>query len=274
MATSGFGSSIWGGGAPVPSGSVGVLLSSMIERSYRIAGITKWVGTSKAQDWIDEAIAELNAMVGGLNCNRLNIFTVRIDSFPITSGQKIFTIGNGADFDMPRPQKIEQGVIILGNPNTPGVVRMPPMYQMNDGEWSYISLQDIPNGVPLSFYYDGSYDTATGFSLIYLWTQTTNSYWVEWYTWQSLQKFQTKSDVFALPDGYEDAFVYLLAERLAGLNPHMAKMAPNSYVQARRGLKAIQKLNAPAPKLFVNDAGNVGQAGRGLHWDYRIGSTR
>lgn len=266
----------FGGSAGSSVGAVGVPLLSILKRAYRIAGITKLVGTTLQDDWFTEAVDEMNAMVGGLNCNRLNIFTIAINSFPCGNSQKAFTIGPGATFDMARPQSIQTGVIVMGNPATAGVVRMPPMYQMNDEEWSLISLQDVPNGVPLSFYYDGNYDPATGWGTVYLWTQTAQSYYVELYTWQAVPTFATKDDIFAMPPGYEDHFVYAMARRLAALNPHQANMTDDARRIAREALKAIQKLNAPVPKLFRNDAANVGNTGRGAggRWDYRIGSTR
>lgn len=253
---------------------VGVALSTLIGRAYRIAGITKWVGTTPQADWGLEAMAECNAMIGGANTSRLNIFTTRIDAFPITSGKKSFTIGVGANFNMPRPQQIVTGVIILAAAGATAPVRMPPMYKFNDEEWANISLQDVPNGIPLGFYYDGGFDPATGWGLVSLWTQTNKSYQVEWYTWQSLPKFATVADLVALPDGGEDWLVYNLAERLAALNPHQSKMDPRSYEIARETRAAWQHANATQPKCVVNDAAGVGTHGGGGRWDYRVGFSR
>lgn len=288
MAFGGGGGSVFGGGGGAGgTGTVGVPLSTIVGRAYRIAGITKWVGTTPQDDWFTEGIAEMNAMTGGFNLSRLYIFTIAINAFNISGGIKIFHVGSGATpqvvngvqygaFDMPRPQRISDGVIGLGPVGANDLVRMPPMYQMNDAEWARVSLQDIPNGVPLSFYYDGSYDPQTGFGLIYLWTQTTNSYSVEWYSWLSIPKFVSKDDQVALPDGYEDLLVYCLAERLAALNPHQQNMLPAAYDIARRARVALQNYNAPQPKPLVNDAAGVGRssANGGAHWDYRIGAMR
>ncbi len=283
-----FGSGVFGGGGGSGGGgSVGVPLASIVQRAYRIAGITKWVGTTPQDDWFTEAIAELNAFIGTLNLNRLNIFTVAVTNTPLSSGIKAYLVGSGATpqtiagvdygaFDMPRPQRIENGVVLLGPADNQNVVRMPPMYQMNDAEWALISLQNVRNGIPLSFYYDGSYDPETGFGIIYLWPQTDNNYSVDWFTWQSVPKFISKDDTVALPDGYEDVFVYCLAERLANLNPHQSKMLPESRLQAARCRAALQKYNAPIPKPFENDAANVGNTspGQSGHWDYRVGFSR
>lgn len=260
-------------GAGGESAAVGVALLSMLKRSYRIAGISKTVGSTLQDDWFSEGVEELNAMVGGMNCDRLNIFTIRIDTLPLIVDQKVYTVGSGADFDMPRPQKIINGVIYLGDPDVSGTVSMPPMYQMNDEEWALIPLQDVSNGIPLSFYYDRSYATDTGYARIYLWPQTTESYYVKWYTWQAVPTFSSKDDIFSLPDGYEDHFVYALARRLAALNPHQSRMTTEALKLALEAKAAFRKLNAPIPKLFVNDAANVGSSRSG-YFDYRIGINR
>jgi hypothetical protein len=265
-----FGSSVFGGPSVGGSaGAVGTLLSELVMPAYRIAGITKRARIGPSEDMYAEAIPELNRMIGGWNCARPNIFTIRIDNFALVSGQKVYTIGDGADFDMPRPQAIQQGVIILSSTDTGGAVRMPPMYQMDVNEWAAIALQNISNGIPLGFYYDSSYDTETGYGRIYLWPQTSLAYMVEWYTWRSIPTFETEGDQVALPPGYQDAIVYNLAARLAALNPEMAKMAPESYAIGRRALAAIQSKNGITPKM-VSDYPSKG----GAHYDYRIGLVR
>lgn len=263
----GFGGGVWGG----PGGgatTIGVPVGTLILPAYRIAGITKRAMITPSPDMFAEAIPELSRMLGTWNCARPKIFTIAINDFPISGGQKVFTIGPGADFDMARPQSIQDGVIVLSTTLT-NAVRMPPMQQMDDKQWAQVSLQDVPNGVPLAFYYDGSFDPSTGWANIYLWPQTLTAYRVEWYTWQALTTFATKDDVVALPPGYESAIVFQLAARLAALNPNMANMAPRSYDIARDALAAIEHKNATSADMTSDYPG----VRRG-HYDYRIGSVR
>lgn len=268
-----FGGGVFGGSGGVGGASVGVPLSEIIMPAYRIAGITMKARIRPNADMFAEAVPELNRFIGGLNTSRLNIFTVAINEFQLTTA-KVFTIGPGADFDMARPQRILQGVVVIpGTGATP--VRLPPMYQMDDEEWSWVSLQDVPNAVPLAFYYDGSYDTSTGYGSIYLWPQASAQYQVEWYTWQALPTFATQDDIVSLPPGAEDMLVYNLAKRLAALNPRESKMDPMSYAIARDTLAAWQSYNAPQPKVIVNDAASCSDPrGAGGHFDWRTGIIR
>lgn len=259
--------------------SVGVAISTLIMPAYRIAGLTSRAMIEPNADMYAEAIPEYNRMTGQWNCDRPKIFTIAVNAFSLATN-KAFLVGPGAApaviggvsygaFDMPRPQSIENGVIGLGAAGSNGLVRMPPMQALDDQAWAQVSLQDVPGAVPLAYYYDGSYNTATGYSAIYLWPQALSGYSVEWYTWLALTTVSAKTDLVALPPGYESAIVFNLAARLAALNPHEAKMDPASYEMARTSLAAIEHKNAVTPNM-TSDYPSSG----GLHWDYRIGSMR
>jgi len=244
-----FGSGLWGGSGTGASANVGIPLSDLILPAYRIAGITLLPGVIPNIDKINEAIPALNRMVGSWNCSRPNIFTIRIDTLPCIAGKLNYTVGPGADFDMPRPQAIQNGVVVLPD----GIRVQPPMYQMDDSEWAQVALQTINNSIPLSFYYDGSYDTTTGYGLVYLWPQSGAGNSIDWYTWQAIPTFQASTDQVALPPGYEEAITYGLAVRLVDLNPHLCQLdgAQRQEVraQARRALAAINSLNSEPPKI-------------------------
>lgn len=262
---------------------VGVAISTLILPAYRVAGITQRAMIEPSTDMYDEAIPEFNRMIGQWNCERPKIFTIAINAFNL-GAQKIYFVGSGATpgtvtiggqvwsagaFDMQRPQEIQNGIIGLGPAGANALVRMPPMQQLDDQAWAKIALQDIPGAVPLAFYYDGSYDTTTGFGLIYLWPQSASGYSVEWYVWNLLDTVALKTDLVALPPGYESAIVYNLAVRLAALNPNEANISPDSKELARVSLAAIERKNAVTPNM-TTDYPSRG----GLHYDYRIGMMR
>jgi len=281
MSSGTFGGVLWGGGGSTNPVTVGAPVSTLIMPAYRIAGISQRAMTVPSQDMFDEALPELNRMTGSWNCERPKIFTISISPlFPLDSGTKIFNVGSGAvptvvngvqygAFDMPRPQAIQNGVIAITTANP--IVRLDPMYQMNDQEWAMIALQDIPNAIPQAFYYDGSYDPTTGWGLIYLYPQTTGGYSVEWYTWQAVPTFSSKDDSVALPPGYEEAIVFNLAKRLAALNPNMQNMQPRSYEIAQQSLAAIEHKNLPQP-IMKSDFPGTGSRGAG-HFNWLSGEV-
>lgn len=263
-----FGSGLFGSpGSTGGSATVGVLFSELGMAAYRIAGITKWARVGPSTDMWDECIPAFNRMVGSWNCDRPKIFTVRLDTLPLIAGQMIYTVGDGADFDMPRPQAIQNGVVVLQN----GVRVVPPMTALADEGWARISVQTIPSSIPQAYYYDGSFDASTGWSRIYLWPQAVASLEVDWYTWQALPVVASQDDTVALPPGYEEAITYNLAVRLASLNPLMANMPQESRVLARKALAAIESLNSKPPAMSTDFPAKRGGAGTFFWFD---GSVR
>lgn len=251
---------LWGGagiGSGSGGGAVGVAFSEIAMAAYRIAGITKWARIGPSQDMYDECIPAYNRMVGSWNCERPKCFTIRVDTLPIPT-QKACTVGVGADFDMPRPQGIQNGVVVLE-----GGTRCAPMAQLTDEQWAHIRVQDIPASIPQSFYFDGSYDDQ-GWSRIYLFPQASGGLQVDWYTWQALPSVTSKDDQVALPPGYEEAITYNLAVRLASLNPLIGNMSEDSRRLARKALAVLEAHNS-APPTMTSDYPR-GKGGSRFNW--------
>lgn len=257
-----FGASLWGaGGTGSTAATVGVPLSSLILPAYRIAGITKRAMIVPSQDMYDEAIPELNRMLASWNCDGHKIFTTSIATYPLTTGQKAYTIGPGGDFNADRPLFIKGATVLL--PTSP-VIRW-PMDILDDDEWRSVEIQDISGAPPYELYYDGGLDT-NGRGTISIRFQPPDGYTLELYTWQRLQaNFSSSSDIAIFPDGYEAAIVDNLGLRLAKLNPHMAALGPTAVDDARRSLNAIMTLNQRSPKM-ATEPGLCREYGHGRGW--------
>lgn len=253
-----FGGSIFGGGGSGGSGPAGTVpASKLFYAAMRKAGITLAPGRTPSLDQFQDALDECNRMIGGWNCERPKIYTVRIDELALTTAKE-YTIGidpagqSIADFNVPRPQEIIKANILF--PTTPVVRREMQIFE--DDEWAAIVLQDIPSGVPLALFNDGAYP----FSTISIWPQATAGYILELYTWESLPKFATTSDAVTLPDGYEDCIVLNLACRLFS---HFQKGEPSPRLQrdAARALAAIAAKNTPPSPKISADAPGKGRRG-------------
>jgi len=190
-----------------------------------------------------DAIDELNRLIGSLNCDRLNIYSISSYQFPLT-GQKSYTIGQSpdpfqtVDFAAPRPQKIERANIVSNQ--TPAVRY--PLAIATDLQWARIRVQDQPNSIPTVLYNDRGYPLST----LYLWGQPIAGYLLELFTWLLVPGFQAITDVVLLPPGYEDALTLNLAVRLA---PHFQRDAvpPDVREDARKSLMRLESINAPRP---------------------------
>lgn len=233
-----------GGGGGTGAASVGVPFSEIGMAAYRIAGITKWARIGPSRDMWDECIPAYNRMVGSWNCDRPKIFTIRLDTLPLPQ-QKVCTVGPGADFDMPRPAAIQNGVVVLAD----GTRLQPPMAQGKAEEWAMLSMQDVPNTHPRVFYYDDSLDPSTGYGRIYLYPQAQGGLQVDWYTWQQLPTVTAETDQVAYPPEYEEAITHCLAERLAALNPLIANMPETSRRIGRKALATLEAKNTRPPAL-------------------------
>jgi hypothetical protein len=242
-----FGSGVFGGpGGDGTGGSAGVPLSSLLQPMLRMAGITVLPGTTPNVDQYGELVPMVNRLLGSWNCDGHKIFTTSIsDPFPLTSGQKIYTIGPGGDFDTDRPMYVKGATVLFPT----GPVLRRELRILDDEEWRAIAIQDIVGAPPYELYYDGGFDE-NGLASIYLRFQPPDGYSLELYTWQRLQtSFTSAADIAIFPPGYERAIVLNGALEVAALYPLEAKIAPIVPGLAAQALRDLMVLNMRCPKI-------------------------
>jgi hypothetical protein len=233
-----FNSAVFGGA--VPPGAVIQVGQGLLYPALRKAAITLGPQRTPSPAQFQDAIDELNRLIGSLNCDRLFIYGLDILTFPLQAGKKTYTIGQDptgtliADWDAPRPQAITYATVIVG------ALRY-PVNVMTPQEWASIAQQDIGTSIPQALYNDKAYPLSN----ISIWGQAFASSTIELYTWHSVPKCSALTDAVLLPDGYEDALVLNLACRLA---PHFQReVHPDVRQQARESLMRVLSLNAPQP---------------------------
>ena len=239
-----------------------VLASVYITEALRMAGITMLPSTVPGTDRTSEGLIVLNRMLNGWNANADLIYTVDINLFPLTAGQKTYTIGTGGDFDMARPTFIKDANILF--PTSPVVRR--PVDLLSDDEWAAVAIQDISGAPPFQLYYDGGYDS-NSLGNIYLRFQPPTGYSLELYTPHQLDdNMLSASTAIVVPDGYREAISLNLAVALADMYPHFAKMNPNVYTRAALAKRRIMTLNMENPRIGCDPAlqGNTGANGSAL----------
>jgi hypothetical protein len=243
-----FGNQVFGGGGTGSAGGdAGVPLGTgIIDPMLRIAGITTLPGTIPNVDQRGEIIPMVNRLLGSWNCDGHKVYSTAISApFPLTDGQKIYTIGPGGDIDMARPLFIKGANVLF--PTTPVLRR--PLAILDDDEWQMVAIQDITGAPPFELYYDGGFNES-GLANIYLRFQPTAGYSLELYTWQALQTgFTTASDVAIFPPGYERALILNGALEVAEMNPLEAHISPTVAGRAALALQTLMVLNMSAPRI-------------------------
>ena len=242
-----FNASLFGGAGQ--SGTVITVGQGLLYPALRKAAITLAPGRTPSVAQFQDAIDELNRLVGSLNNDRLNIYSVARYEFPLTS-KKISTMGQDPagvlipDFDGPWPIAIDRANVIY---STPEIRR--PLAILTDLQWARIRVQDLPNNIPYALYNDRAYPLAN----IYLYPQPVPGYILELYIWQLVPRFLTLEDAVVLPPGYEDALTLNLAVRLVTHFPDNRdvprQVDPNLYKQAQDSLMRLESINAPRPTL-------------------------
>lgn len=243
----------FGGGAGAPAGTTRVD-RGLLYPALRKAGITLGPQRTPSPAQYQDAIEELNRLVGSLSCDRLFIYSIANYQLPILESKTSYTIGQlqdsgiVADFDAPRPQGIESANVISG-----GVPY--PLAVVTDLQWALYSTRSMPNTTPSVLYND----RAVPFSNLYFYGQPMAGMTLDLFSWLLVPEVQSISDAIFLPPGYEDALVLNLACRLA---PHFQReVHPDVRQQARESLMRLESINAPRPIADTSGALSCGCGG-------------
>jgi hypothetical protein len=249
------------GGTALPPGTNPVILGrGLLYPALRKAGVTLGPQRTPSPAQYEDALEEVNRLIGSLNVDRLFIYSIARQEYPL-SGAKTFTIGidpqgvSIADCNGPRPVQIDAANVIYSVPE----IRR-PLALLTDLQWRQIVVQDIPNTIPYALYDDYAYPLST----LYIYPQPVPGYILELFQWQAVPTFLTPDDIVLLPPGYEDALVLNLAVRLG---PHFQRQVDGDVrADAQKALLRIESINAPKPVLQVPCLGASGPTGSNDPW--------
>jgi hypothetical protein len=237
-----FNAALWGGtGGAAGECPVLQVAHGILYPALRKAGVTLGPGRTPSPAQFQDAIDELNRLIGSLNCDRLGIYALDVIQIPITESRSVWTIGcdpSGAvavDLHMEsRPDVISFAVLVSNGVRYPVVIATPQV-------WSMRVLETFPEPLPAMLYYDRADPVAT----ITFYGQPQTGSILELWTWHRIPRAQSLDDAMQVPAGYDDALVLNLAVRLA---PHFQKVLdPNVREDARISLMRLMSINAPQP---------------------------
>lgn len=201
--------------------------NDLITSTLRLIGAISAEETPSAAE-ANDALAVLNQLIDQWNAERMMIFTITINEFPLTVGQQVYTLGPGGNFNMPRPAKIPRmSIVSLLNPAQPLEL---PIEMLTEQQWQEeIPVKLIQSTLPLQCYDDGAFPFRN-LNFRYIPTIPVN---VRIYAWQALSQFVDLVTDYTFPPGYIKAIRYNLALDLAPeyerpLNPEITAQAATS----------------------------------------------
>lgn len=212
-------------------------------------------GESIPNNQAESALGFLNRMIGQWSQRDLLVPVVAREVFDITSNKggpsNPYTIGSGADWNTTKPQNqnsIVGASLLLTSPSPDTEV---PLVLYTDSMYSLVQQKELTNAQPTGLYYNPTYST-TDYGTINLWPvpdNATND--IVLYINKALARFTDRTTTYYVPEGYDDALTYNLAQRLAG--PWGKQMQPDDRQLAVASLGVIKRANT---KLFdlPNDA--------------------
>ena len=173
----------------------------IIKRALQQSGVlTK--NESPSGDEASDALDTLNNLVSSWSNDNLLIYARLSESFPYVGGKASYTIGEGGDFNTPRPLQILSAFTRIGSIDY-------KMSIINGIAYDGITQKDISSSIPEVIFYDGN--NPLGTITIYP-EPTTGTLHIR--TEKELASFTTLDTDLDLPPGWERALIYNLALEL------------------------------------------------------------
>ena len=204
-----------------------------------------------------DGLTLLNEMLESWTVDRMMVYQILSENFPVTGGVASYTIGPSATFNTARPVNIANAYLRgLNNIDY-------PLQIIPQESYANIQLKSVQTNIPYSLYYDNAYPQAT--ITLYPVPSIGGTLYIN--SWKQLQQFASLSDAVTLPPGYKEAIRYSLALRLSpqyGVNP-----PPQVVSLAATSVARVKRINAP-DSLMQNETGYVhARGGRGSFSIYR-----
>ena len=155
----------------------------------------------------NHALRILNRMLESWSNEDFYVYTENRQELPLTTGLQNYTLGDGADFNFPRPVVVTRASILMtGTTPAPEI----PIPILTTQEWQDVCVKVVQGGMPTSVYLTGDYPLQK----VIFWPIPTIPCSFVLYYWGMLSAFASINDNVLFPKGYEDAIVSNLAVRL------------------------------------------------------------
>jgi hypothetical protein len=223
------------------------------------------VGQNASPEDVNDAFNLLNMMMAQLQRRRYFIYQL-VTVGAQGTGALSYTVGPGANFDTPRPAKIESA-FFRQNQNTPLPVDYPLEILRAREDYNRISIKNL-NSFPRYCFYDAAYPVGN----VFIWPLPSNQYEIFLTVMLQLQQFQNLSDIIALPPEYSAALMWNLTLELYPF--YGLPVNPMAEKKAEASLRIIEEANAQIPMLQMPVALRGNRTGTyNIYGDMYIGSN-
>jgi hypothetical protein len=215
-----------------------VTATSLITDALMELGV---LGTNEALSGNDLALClrRLQALVDAWRLDELTMPTVVRTTVDLVSSTAAYTIGTGATINIARPQFINSAAYIP-DPSASTPVEI-PLEVLSDQRYAQWPLKTLTAAYPQAIYYNHGF-TSSGYGTItVLPTPSSATPDLVLYCPTAMVGFVDATTVYTFPPGYEDAFLYGLALRLA---PAFTRpITPELKEAAYQSLRRIKEAN-------------------------------
>jgi hypothetical protein len=189
----------------------------IIAGSMRLLGAIA-TGENPSASEAQDGLFALNALIDTWKTERLQVYAILPQTFPLVGGQKTYTFGPGGDWDTERPVQVDSMYLQYTDANS----GPPPLnllvVLLNQDQYNAIIVPNTTTTIPTAAYIDDSFPLRN----VSFWCVPTVDYNVDVFTWQLIDGFASVTDTVALPPGYERMMRFNLALEIApeyGKNP-------------------------------------------------------
>jgi hypothetical protein len=189
----------------------------------------------------NNAFTRLNMMVAQWNRKRWLIFNL-VDTAFTSTGAESYTVGAGGNFNIARPDRLEDGCFLRQLNNTQQVdypLRLLPSHE----DYSRIRLKSMGT-FPQIVFYDSAYPLGS----VFFWpVPQVSTYQLHILTKTPLNAFTSLAQTIQLPDEYQAAILYNLQVRLRAA--YRLPPDPVIIALAKDALNLIKNSNTQIPLL-------------------------
>ncbi len=170
------------------------------------------------------------------------------------------TVGPSGNINIARPVWIDALNYVDPGSSPETEVSMGPM---DRDSYAAQSIKALQSGLPMQFFYQTGNDSALG--TLFIWPQPTQTLTLYFYTPQGMAVPTTLDDLITGPQGFEEATVYQLAERL--LTPFAVNDQGRVERILRNSLAAFARMKRPniQPGLLGVDTALIPSTGGGYN---------